>query len=132
MLAGSFNKPINLNVRFSELGFFRRRVDGAPRKSAIYPRAGRWGQRVSGPGLFKAGLFKAGFSIQIAERPDKAVRISRSLKRRGERNAGVQDAHGMQIGYSNTLAIEPGAHSAELILNRLIAGPCDLDAPHQR
>jgi len=38
----------------------------------------------------------------------------------------------MQIGYSNTLAIEPGAHSAELILNRLIAGPCDLDAPHQR
>jgi len=125
VLAGSFNKPINLNVRFSELGFFRRRVDGVPRKSAIYPRAGRWGQRVSGPGLSKVR-----FSIQITECPEKAVRISRLLKRRAVRDAALQNAHRMQVGYSNTLAIEPGAHSAELILNRLIAGPCDLDAAH--
>ena len=41
----------------------------------------RWGQRVSGPVLFKAGLLKAGFSIQIAERPDKAVRSRSSSSR---------------------------------------------------
>ena len=114
MLAGSFNKPINLNVRFSELGFFRRRVDGVPRKSAIYPRAGRWGQRVSGPVLFKADLFKTGFSIQVAERPDKAVRISRSLKRRAVRDAALQNAHRMQVGYPNAGIVKPAAHPAEL------------------
>ena len=109
MLAGSFNKPINLNVRFSELGFFRRRVDGVPRKSAIYPRAGRWGQRVSGPGLSKVR-----FSIQITECPEKAVRISRLLKRRAVRDAALQNAHRMQVGYPNAGIVKPAAHPAEL------------------
>jgi hypothetical protein len=38
----------------------------------------------------------------------------------------------MQVGYPNAGIVKPAAHPAELSCNRPIAGPCDLDAPHQR
>jgi hypothetical protein len=69
--------------------------------------------------------------IYVAERLEKAVRIDSLLKGRAERDPASQDAHRMEIGCPNTGVAKPVTHSAELIRNRLIAGPRDLYAPHE-
>jgi hypothetical protein len=52
------------------------------------------------------------------------------LKRRPVGDAALQEAYRKKLGCPNTGGFEPPPHSADLIRNRLIAGPRDLDAPH--
>jgi hypothetical protein len=70
-----------------------------------------------------------GFLVHAVERFEKVARVSGSLKRRAICDATLQNAHRVKISFPNTGIIERAAHSGELIRNRLIAGPRELDAP---
>jgi hypothetical protein len=74
-----------------------------------------------------AGVRLAG---AIAERPEKAVRISGVSKGDAECDTTFQDAQRIQIGYPNACTREPAVHFSELIGDREIAGPSNLDALH--
>jgi hypothetical protein len=66
----------------------------------------------------------------IAERPEKAARISRMPKGYAECNAASQDAHRMQMGYRNARTVEPALYFSEMVSDREIAGPSNLDGLH--
>ncbi len=66
----------------------------------------------------------------VAERPEKAIRVSRIMERNAESDKASQYMHRMQIGYPNARTFEPALHFSEVVSNGEIAGPCELDAVH--
>jgi hypothetical protein len=76
---------------------------------------------------YLAGVLLAGV---IAERPKKAVCISGVSKGDAECDTASQDAHRMQIGYRNARTVEPALYFSEMVSDREIAGPSNLDGLH--
>jgi hypothetical protein len=64
----------------------------------------------------------------IVEGSKKAVRIVRSLECDAEDDLAAHNAHHLQIGRLNAGAVKPTAYFSEVISDREITGPRDLDA----
>jgi hypothetical protein len=65
-----------------------------------------------------------------AECSNKAIRFGCLRECGAESDPAVQNAHSVQVGFPNTLTVEPASDLSEVISDGEITGACNLNTPH--